>query len=297
MGHTLDDLALLVDVVRAGGVRAVAREQGLPRSTVSRRLQRLEDSLGVGLKRKGTGALELSEAAQSSFERLARLVDEAREVSDELGNHQAEPRGVLRLATTSLFAEHVLPDVMAKYLAANPKVRVEVLSSTDRLDLTAERIDLAIRSGPLEDLATWTSRKLGNATTVGLFASLAYLKRRGHPATVDALAEHDLLVSTTRAAGTQWVVQRRDRREPVRVLGRLHSTSENLLLSLCERGAGIARAPAYAMRELLRRGKVVPVLESTWVRAEIHLVYPLSAPPRTRAFIDSAMQVLGGTKR
>ncbi|MDP1826583.1 MAG: LysR family transcriptional regulator [Archangium sp.] len=292
MGHTLDDLALLVDVVRAGGVRAVARAQGVPRSTVSRRLQRLETSLGVGLKRKGAG-LELSEAAQSSFERLARLVDEARAVSDELGNRQPEPRGVLRLATTMLFAEHLLPGVMAKYLAAHRQVRVEVLSSTDRLDLTAERVDVAIRSGPLEDLASWTSKKLGPATTVGLFASPAYLKRRGLPATLDALAEHDLLVSTTRAAGTQWVVQRRDRREPIRVLGRLHSTSENLLLSLCERGAGIVRAPAYAVADLLRRGKVVPVLESTWVSAQIHLVFPLDAPPRTRAFIDCALEVLG----
>lgn len=288
MGHTLDDLALLVDVVRAGGVRAVARDLGLPRSTVSRRLQRLEQSLGVGLNRRG-GALALSEAAQSSFERLARLVDEARDVSEELGNQQTEPRGVLRLATTSLFAEHLLPDVMARYLAANPRVRVEVLSSTDRLDLTAERIDVAIRSGPIEDLATWTSKKLRAATTVGLYASPAYLKRRGHPANVEALAEHELLVSTTRAAGTQWVVQRRDRRAPVRVLGRLHSTSENLLLSLCERGAGIVRAPFYAVEDRVRRGRLAPVLESTWVRAEIHLVYPLAAPPRTRAFVACAL--------
>ena len=202
MGHTLDDLALLVDVVRAGGVRAVARDLGLPRSTVSRKLQRLETSLGVGLKRKGTGALALSEAAQSTFERLARLVDEAREISDELGNQQTEPRGVLRLATTSLFAENLLPELMTRYLAANPKVRVEVLSSTDRLDLTTERIDVAIRSGPIEDLATWTSKKLRAATTVGLYASPAYLKRRGSPPNVEALGEHELLVSTRRAAGS-----------------------------------------------------------------------------------------------
>jgi DNA-binding transcriptional LysR family regulator len=289
MGHTFDDLALLVDVVRAGGVRAVARELGVPRSTVSRRLQRLETSLGVRLERRG-GGLVLSEAAQSSFERLARVVDEAREVSDELGSQQAEPRGVLRLATTALFAEHALPDVLAAYLAAHPKVRVEVLSSTERLDLAAERVDVAIRAGPLEDLATWTSRKLGRVTTVGLYASPAYARRRGLPATLEALEQHELLVSTSRPAGTQWVTQRREGRKPVRVVGRLHSTSENLLLSLCERGAGLIRAPAYAVEEQVSRGRLVPVLESTWLRTEIHLVYPLGAPPRTRAFVECALE-------
>ena len=144
----------------------------------------------------------------------AHLVDEAREISDELGNQQTEPRGVLRLATTSLFAENLLPELMTRYLAANPKVRVEVLSSTDRLDLTTERIDVAIRSGPIEDLATWTSKRLRAATTVGLYASASYLKRRGSPANVEALAEHELLVSTTRPAGTQWVVQRRPSSNP-----------------------------------------------------------------------------------
>jgi DNA-binding transcriptional LysR family regulator len=257
MGHTLDDLALLVDVVRAGGVRAVARSQGVPRSTISRRLHRLEASLGLTLTRRGAGQLELSEGAQAAFERLARVVDEAREVSGELGDRQRAPSGVLRLATTALFAEHLLPDLMARYLAANPKVRVEVLSSTDRLDLSAERVDVAIRGGPLEDLGSFTSKKLG-ALTVCLYCSPAYAKRRGLPMSVDALATHDLLVSTSRPAGTQWVLQRRDGRKPVRVLGRLHSTNDNLPVragrghspcaNLCRRRARATRTAGAGAR-------------------------------------------------
>jgi DNA-binding transcriptional LysR family regulator len=285
MGHSLDDLALLVDVVRAGGVRAVARAQGLPRSTVSRRLARLEEDLGVRLTQRGSGALALSDDAEASFERLARLVDEARDLSAELTTRGREPRGVLRMATTPIFAEHVLPDLLATYLAKYPAVRFELLSSTERIDLAAERVDVAIRGGPLEDSTSFTAKRLGTLT-VGFFASPAYLARRGTPQSPAELADHDLLVSTTRSAGGQWGVQRKDRREQLRVVGRVHAANENFLLELAERGAGIVRAPTYVVAERLRRGRFVPVLEATWLHSEVNVVYPLGAPPRTAAFVE-----------
>lgn len=285
MGQSLDDLALLVDVVRAGGVRAVARAQGVPRSTVSRRLARLETSLGVRLTRRGTGALALSDAAEASFERLARLVDEARELSSELSTRGREPHGVLRLATTALFAEHVLPPLASAYLAKYPRVRFELLSSTERIDLAAERVDVAIRGGPLDDTASFTAKRLGELT-VGLFASPAYARKRGLPQSSAELAEHELLVSTTRPAGGQWGLRRKGGREQVRVLGRVHAANENFLLRLAEQGVGIARAPTYVVARQLARKSLVPVLESGWIRSDVHLVYPLGPPPRTRAFVE-----------
>lgn len=285
MGHSLDDLALLVDAVRAGGVRAVARAQGVPRSTVSRRLARLEDALGVRLTQRGTGALALSDDAEASFERLARLVDEARDVSAELTTRGREPRGVLRLATTPIFAEHVLPDLLATYLAKHPAVRFELLSSTERIDLSAERVDVAIRGGPLEDSTSFTAKRLGTLT-VGLFASPAYLARRGAPQSPAELADHDLLVSTTRSAGAQWGMQKKDRRESLRVVGRVHAANENFLLELAERGVGIVRTPTYVVAEQLRSRRLVPVLEPAWIHSEVHVVYPLGAPPRTVAFVE-----------
>lgn len=287
MGHSLDDLALLVDVVRAGGVRAVARAQGVPRSTVSRRLAQLERGLGVGLTRRDGGALALSDAAEASFERLARVVDEARELSSELSDRGREPQGVLRLATTALFAEHVLPSLVARYLASHPRVRFELLTSTERVDLAAERVDVAIRGGPPDDSTSFTAKRLGTLT-VGFFASPAYVKRRGLPATPDELAAHDLLVSTTRRAGAPWGVQRKGRRDQVRAVGRVHAANEGFLLALCEQGAGIARAPTYVVARQLAQRKLVPVLEDAWLHSEVNLVYPLGAPPRTRAFVELA---------
>jgi DNA-binding transcriptional LysR family regulator len=288
MGHSLDDLALLVDVVRAGGVRAVARAQGVPRSTVSRRLSRLEDDLGVRLTRRGAGALALSDTAEESFERLARLVDDARELASELSTKGREPHGVLRLATTSIFAEHVLPPIAAAYLAKYPRVRFELLSSTERVDLAAERVDVAIRGGPLDDSSSFTAKRLGTLT-VGLFASPGYARKHGLPATPAELATHELLVSTTRSAGAQWGVQRKERREQVRVMGRVHAANENFLLRLAEQGAGIVRTPTYVVQRQVKRGQLVPVLESWWIRSEVHLVYPLGPPPRTRAFVELAV--------
>jgi DNA-binding transcriptional LysR family regulator len=292
MGHSLDDLALLVDAMRAGGVRALARAQGVPRSTVSRRLTRLERGLGMQLTRRRTGALSLSDDAQTSFDRLAQLIDEARELAEELGDRSPEPRGVLRLATTPVFADQVLPRVMAKYFAAHPQVRLELLSSMERADLVTERIDVAIRGGPIEDSTSLTARRLAGLS-VGLFASPRYKKRRGLPASVGELAEHDLLLSTTRAAGTQWLLQRGNRQESIRVLGKVHANNQSFLTGLCEHGVGIMRAPLHVVRQQLKRRLLVPVLESTWIRGDVFLVFPLNPPPRTRAFVDLAVKEFG----
>lgn len=289
MPQTLDDLALLVDMVRAGGVRALARDRGVPRSTVSRRLARLQKVLGVPLTSLGTGALSLSEEAEASFERLARVVDEARDISAELSTRGREPQGVLRLTTTPSFAEAVLPPIVARYLAKYPRVRFELVSSTERVDLSAERIDVAIRGGPLEDTTTHTAKRLG-ALTVGFFASPGYLERRGVPRSWAELAEHDLLVSSPRGVGS-WAVQRRGGRESLRVAGRVTATSERFLLRLAEEGAGIVRSPVYVVAQQLKRGVLVPVLEAGWPRSDVHLVYALGAPPRTRAFVELALNL------
>lgn len=287
MSQTLDDLALLVDMVRAGGVRALARARNVPRSTVSRRLARLQDVLGVPLTNVGTGALSLSEEAEASFERLARVVDEARDIAAELSTRGREPQGVLRLTTTPSFADAVLPPIVARYLAKYPRVRFELLSSTERVDLGAERIDIAIRGGPLEDTTMHTAKRLGTLT-VGFFASPAYLERRGTPQSPAELAEHDLLLSSARAVGN-WGVQRKGRREVLRVAGRLNATSEQFLLRLAEEGAGIVRSPTYVVAQQVKRRTLVPVLEDAWLRSDVHLVHMLGPPPKTRAFVELAV--------
>jgi len=277
----LDDASLFIDAVRAGGVRALARERGVPRSTVSRALSRLEAALGVTLVARTTGRMKLTQAGEESFERLAAAVDEARGVLGELGASGREVRGLLRVTATPVVSEALLPQVLAAFLEAHPLVRVEVLPSSERLDLEASRVDVAIRAGAPPDSDRFTARRWASLQ-LGFYASSKYLRGRKIES-VDALT--DLLV--TQRAAASWLLGGESRR----VTGRVHADDLRLLMALCERGVGIARLPVKLAAPAVREGRLEPVLEPAWLSAELQLVYRLKPPERVKAFVAACLAV------
>lgn len=276
----LDDAALFVDAVRAGGVRALARQRGVPRSTVSRALTRLEDALGLTLVGRQGTRLTLTEAGERCFDRLATAVDDARSALVETGAARREVTGLLRITTTPNFAE-LLPALVARFLARHPKASVEVVPASQKLDLELERIDVAIRAGPPPDSDQLTARRLGSFT-LGFYASPAYLEARGTPASLAELLTHDLVV--THRANASWVVNVNGKPQTVRVNARAHAESNDFLKQLCLRGVGIARLPTTLVADDVRAGRLHPVLESAWLTAELHVLHALKGPARARAF-------------
>lgn len=275
----LDDASLFIDAVRAGGVRALARQRGVPRSTVSRALNRLETTLGVTLVARASGRLKLTQAGEESFDRLAAAVDEARAMLDELGASGREVRGLLRVTSTPIVGE-LLPKAIAAYLEAHPGARVELLPSSEKLDLEAQRVDVALRAGPPPDSDRFTARRCGKVS-LGFFASPRWLKAHGPVASLDAV--EDLLV-TQRAGGT-WLLGNEARR----VTARVHADDLSLLQQLCERGLGIARLPLTQAAVAVREGRLAAVLETASLEADVHLVYRVKPPAKVKAFVAACV--------
>lgn len=278
----LDDVSLFIDAVRAGGVRALARQRGVPRSTVSRALSRLERQLGVTLVARTTGRMRLTEAGEESFEKLAAALDEARGLLEELGASGREVRGLLRVTSTPIVGD-LLSRAVAAFVDQHPLARVELLPSSEKLDLEAARVDVAARAGPPPDSDRFTARRWGTVT-LGLFASPKWLKKNGPVDNIDGLKD---LLLTQRSGGT-WVVGGETRR----VNARVHAESLELLQLLCERGAGIARLPATMAASAVREGRLVRVLEQAWLEAPVHLVYRLKAPEKVKAFVATCLGVV-----
>lgn len=297
MGHvpSLEDLALFVGVVRAGGFRAAAAERQVPRSTISRRLAALEAQLGFPLLQRTTSKLVLTDLGGEYFERIARVVDEARALAEELGDRGSEPTGTLRVAASQLFAEEVLPPLACEYLQRHPRVRLELVLAPQRMDLIAERIDLAFRTGPLDDASALAARRLGTSIN-GFFASPAYIERRGRPETPDDLRRHDAILVTQRSAGTTWAYRDGGALASLRLPGRIVVNSYQFAHRACREGAGIARVPTFVVADDLRHGRLVGLLEPHWVHTDVFAVYPRgpAATRKTRAFLDLVCERFAG---
>jgi DNA-binding transcriptional LysR family regulator len=282
-----DDMLIFSAVAREGGVRRGAQALSLPRSTVSRQLAALERSLGGQLVSRSTRRFALTELGHTLQVQCARLEDVLKVTRDELSRAAREPSGTLKVAASPVVGEELLPPVIADYLRRFPQASVDVSLSVDFVDLRNAGFDLAIRTGPLQEAGDLFATRLG-VSSKGLYASRAYLKRRGAPQAPADLAQHDCIVVGERR-GTTWGFRSPGSAElHLPVTCRLRVDSYRLARSGALDGLGIARLPSLFARELVKTGELVPVLEPAWTRTTLYAVHTAGqpAPVKIRAFIE-----------
>src|SRR4051812_33214621 len=183
----LNLVSAFVRVMETGSFTAAAKELGLPKSSVSRRVSALEAALRVRLLQRSTRKLVLTEAGRAYFDRvktaLGTLVDAGAAVTDLSGEIAGPIRFTAGGDNTGLIA-----GLLAEFLARYPKVQIEAVLTPRRVDLVAEGFDLGLRAGPLVDSSLIATR-LGRIE-LGLFASPAYLRKHGRPKSLADLAKH-----------------------------------------------------------------------------------------------------------
>ena len=214
------------------------------------------------------------------------------------GNQQ--PSGLVRVAAPADFFDFFPMEWLAEFLAAHPQVRVDFVLNDGRADLIAERIDVAIRGGILEDSGFFARRVL-DAGLDGLVASPAYLAARGAPTTLHDLQDHDCLVFSHPSGRATWrLTGPGDEGEAeVSVSGRFSGNTAQGLRKAVLAGLGIALLPSTMTRRDLRAGRMVPVLPQ-YHRAGhgVNLVYPSRRhlPLAVSAFIDLVVDKLGAVE-
>lgn len=265
----LNEVSVFVRVVEQGSFTAAARSLSLPKSSVSRSLTRLEHGLGVRLLHRTTRKLQLTDAGRIYFEKARAALSELEQASADVGKLGSEPRGTVRFTTAPDMG--LLAPIVAEYVRKYPKVHVEVLITPRRLDLVAERVDVAVRGGPLED-SSLVARRVGS-TDLALYASKDYLRRRGTPRTLAELSSHDCIVHHA-PHGARWELVGPRGRETVQVSGPISADEFEFVQELVSSGAGIGLLPVF--RPACSSGwPMVRVLREYAVRGSpIHVVAP-----------------------
>jgi len=293
----LNEILIFTRVVQAGSFTAAARTLAMPKSSVSRKVSKLEDRLGVRLLHRTTRKLGLTDAGRLYFERGARIVAEMEEADQAVSRMQAAPRGLLRVTAPLSFA--MLGPMITEYLKRYPDVQVELLCSDRRFDLVEEGFDVAIRAGPLDD-STLIARRLGVIQRV-LVASPAYLRRRRSPRSPADLAEHTCISFAADRAPSVWTLHAGERRAEVRVSPRYSVNELDLMLEAVRDGIGIAWIPEFVAIPDVRAGRLRHILRE-WRSSEtqVHAVYPTARhlSPKVVGFVELVRErfALGGDR-
>lgn len=285
----LNEMAIFVHVVEAGSFTGAAKNLGLPKSTVSRKITQLEERLGVRLIQRTTRSLRLTDTGNAYYNHCARILSEIEEANIAVTQMQSTPTGTLRITAPVLFGSTVLSSLIAEYMEQHPQVSIDLVLSDQKLDLVQEGIDIAFRIGQLED-SSLIGRHLGDVRGL-LCASPEYLAQQGSPQHPSELTSHTLLSAPE---WNNWSLVGPNKEEfSVQVKPRLQVNDFASLYTLALSGVGIAPLPMLIAASAIRSGNLVPVLCDWPFEANpIHALYPsnrhLSA--KVRSFVDFVIE-------
>lgn len=289
----LDLLAVFAAVASARSFSGAARRLGMPNSSVSRRVARLEAALGVRLLHRTTRSVSLSTAGTALYDRIAPLLAALSEATSELPERTEQPSGDLRVTAPADLGAPLLAEIAGRYLARYPGVRVDLHLTNRVVDVVAEGFDVALRMArALRPSASLVARR---AVTVPshLYAAPAYLARRGTPRTPRDLAEHDFVIF--RGFPRQLELTGPGERAMLEPRGRMSCDDLLFARDAARAGAGLALLPAFHAEPDVLSGALVRVLPR-WQQAgaTLFVVYPLSrsVPRKTTAFRDLVLEVL-----
>ena len=248
----LNHVAVFARVVELGSFTAAAKQLGLPKSSVSRSIVRLEDELGVRLLQRTTRTLHLTEAGQAYYERVRVSLTGLEEAASAATNLSAELRGTVRMSAPANLGTLALGELIARFVRKYPLVHIELSLSSRFVDLVAEGFDLALRAGKLAD-SSLVARKIGS-DYLGIFASPAYLRRRGRPKTLADLTEHDCVLFRGTHGKSDWLLSGPQGEERVTVRGPLNVDEMAFAQEAVSAGLGIALLPMFGVRLAAARG-------------------------------------------
>lgn len=281
-----DDIAVFVAVVERGSFVAASDRLGLPTSTVSRRMAKLEADLGVKLLERTSRKQALTEKGRAFFQRVAPFLQQIKEDTHRLSESKDKLTGRIRLSAPIFLSYKLLGDWMVEFQVNYPDIEISLQVGNQYADLLGEEIDLAIRVGPLQD-----SQFIAQFLCAPLFqlcASPAYLDGHPRPASPQELRDHQAIF--VQHQPKLWVLshKRTDERHEIELAGREYSNDFGMVCKLTEAGLGIASLPSFYVAKSAKRNTLVPVLSDYTVRpkGDIYAVYP------SRKYLSKKIEVL-----
>jgi DNA-binding transcriptional LysR family regulator len=281
-----------VHVSQTQSFTGAAKRLGVPKSSVSRTIQRLERRLGVRLVERTTRRVALTEVGELYLNHCRRVMEEAEQADLAVGAMQAKPRGTLRVGAPVAFARSIMGPSMGDFLAMYPELRMHLQLLNGDESPRVGSLDVIVRAGPLEDSGLLVKPLM--RIRLGAYASPAYLKRRKTPESPAGLMQQSCITMTCGTFGEPgdfavWRLRRGGELKEIRVDARVSVPDPTINHQLALAGTGVALLAQSVVRTDVEQGRLVRLLPE-WEPEpiELHALYPsqLNSSPKVRAFLQ-----------
>ncbi len=284
-----------------GGFTAAGRRQGVTPATVSKQIRDLEDRLGTRLVNRTTRRTTVTDAGQIFYQRCVVVFESLEAAEMSLMDLNSETQGHLKVtAPPGLGSMHLVPRLPI-FIGRFPRITIELMLTTELLDLVAEGVDVAIRTGPVDEHGVNFIKLAPNRRVI--CGAPGYIARSGRPSVPDDLHAHTCIISSSR--NNRWSFQIDGELQQIKVDSSITVDSMQAIHTLTLQGVGLAQLPYYFVEPDLASGRLVELLpEYEMLSSWIYAVTPnhLHVPRKSREFIqfiqrDVVVHLLGSNDK
>ena len=280
-------ISTFVDVATKGSLSAAARAEGIAPAMIGRRLDALEERLGVKLLQRSTRKIALTNEGIAFLDDCQRILADLEDAETAVSERSARASGHLLVSAPAGFGrQHVAP-LVPSFLSEHRDVSI-TLSLNDRVvDLIGEGIDVAIRIAALSD-SNLIGVKLADNKRV-VVASPAYLRKHGAPASLDDLTKHNCLAMSSDGSQRGWTFRQNGKNVTIKVNGNMACNDGAVLHDWALSGKGLAWRSMWEVGTEIETGELVTVLDEFAAPGnDIYAVFAQRRhlPLRIRAFVD-----------
>lgn len=284
----LIELEVVMAVMRRGSFRAAAQELSMSPTAVSNAIAGLESRLAIRLFHRTTRSVALTEAGQRFVERIGPALREIQQAHEEIHSVADAPSGTLRLNVPQAVGQLFLDDLIVRFLARYPLMRMEIASEARTIDIVAEGYDAGVRLAeavPQDMIAVPLTADI----RMRVVATPQWFATHGTPQMPEDLYQHQGICMRMSSGGNyRWELSRQGQRYDIAVVPRLATTDLFTSIAAVRAGLGVGFLPGFYIEEELCRGALVSVLDE-WTQPfkGLCLYYPghRHIPAGLQAFI------------
>lgn len=289
--NDLNDMLVFATVVEQGSFTAAAEVLGTPKSNISRKITRLEQSLGVRLLERSTRTQHLTEVGRQYFGYCQRIKEEIEAAELAVESMLESPRGLLKVCASVGVGQFLLADRVAEFREQYPDIELDMVLTNRRVDVIEEGFDLVVRVGELPDSGL-VARKLCQLR-LNLYASPSL--KVDSIDSPEGLLNYPLMYMSAKGSKAAWeLISDNDNRQLT--FNPVAKCDDFLVLKrLAAQGAGITELPDYIAEDRVDSGELVQVLKDwSFKPVDLYAIYPShrGATPKVRAMVDFLSRTL-----
>lgn len=281
----IDEMIIFSKLAELQNYSKTAKILNLPKSTISRKIKRLEEHLGVLLIQRTSRTFNLTEIGNEYYKRSLEIIRSMEELDNFMINSKNEPEGNLRITIPLDTANYFLKETMKKYSEKYPQVNIEIHFSTEVVNLAAENFDLGIRIGEFEDSSV-IIKKINKIGT-NIYASKEYIDKYGEPLSIEDLKLHNCIKINSLNNPDVWTLYNKNKKVDLKINSNLSVGSSSFAYNMCVIGLGIGLLPDYLIRN--DQGNLIHILKDWKGKTRnVYVAFPSrrSLTPKVRKFIE-----------